>query len=107
METINLISALTDVNLNPANVPPDTPNSNLAVQNIPILENNKIVFIERAFVLDATEEMIAAALANSTLEDSDSGSNLAGLLSTPSIPEPSTVMLAGAMAVLSVFKRRR
>jgi cyclophilin family peptidyl-prolyl cis-trans isomerase len=102
METVNLIMALPQVNLDPSG-------QNLAAINIPILEDNKIVFIERAFVLDLTDEMAASALANANLEDFDpsAGGSLPAALSTPAVPEPSSLVLAGVMAMLSVLKRRR
>jgi cyclophilin family peptidyl-prolyl cis-trans isomerase len=108
METVNLIMSLPQANL-------DSSGSNLAAINIPILEDNKLVIIERAFVLDATEEMIAAALANATpsvgpvaLDPNDDPplDDPGGLLIVPTIPEPSTVILASAMAMLSLLRRR-
>ena len=107
METINLIMALPQVNLDPSG-------NNLAAINVPILEDNKLVIIERAFVLDATDEMIASALANSTLDDlasivSDDPplDDPGGLLIVPTVPEPSSVLLASVMATLSLLRRRR
>lgn len=102
METVNLIMALPQVNLDPSG-------RNLAAINIPILEDNKIVFIERAFVLDATDAMIESALANADLDNFDpsGGGSLPSALSTPAVPEPSSLVLAGVMAMLSVLKRRR
>ena len=107
METVNLIMALPQANL-------DSSGQNLAAINIPILEDNKLVIIERAFVLDATDEMIAAALANSTIENGPAAvvsddpplDDPGGLLTVPTIPEPSSLILAGMMAMLSVLKRR-
>jgi cyclophilin family peptidyl-prolyl cis-trans isomerase len=105
METINLIMALPQVNLDPSG-------NNLAAINVPILENNKLVIIERAFMLDATEAMIESALANATVNPSlplpvlgeeplnDPTGNLM-------VPEPSSLVLGGAMAMLAALKRRR
>jgi cyclophilin family peptidyl-prolyl cis-trans isomerase len=102
METVNLIMALPQVNLDPSG-------QNLAAINIPILEDNKIVFIERAFVVDTPAAILESALANANLEDFDpsAGGSLLSALSTPSVPEPSSLLLAGVMAMLSVLKRRR
>lgn len=108
METVNLIMSLPQANL-------DSSGSNLAAINIPILEDNKLVIIERAFVLDATEEMIAAAMANATIGAGPVALNSevdpplndpGGLLIVPTVPEPSTMFLASALAVLSLLKRR-
>jgi peptidyl-prolyl cis-trans isomerase A (cyclophilin A) len=105
METINLIMALPQVNLDPQG-------NNLAAINVPILENNKLVIIERAFLLDATDAMIQSALANATIDTTplpvlgddpplnDPTGNLA-------VPEPSSLALGGVMAMLAAFKRRR
>jgi cyclophilin family peptidyl-prolyl cis-trans isomerase len=104
METVNLIMSLPQANLDPSG-------NNLAAINIPILENNKLVFIERAFVLDATDAEIQSALANADLSNF-SPANLSGVtggsspLST-TVPEPSSILLVGTMAMLSVLKRRR
>lgn len=107
METINLIMALPQVNLDPTG-------NNLAAINVPILEDNKLVIIERAFVLDATDEMIASALANSTLDlpsavisDDPPLDDPGGLLIVPTVPEPSSLVLATVMATLSLLNRRR
>lgn len=108
METVNLIMSLPQANL-------DSSGSNLAAINIPILEDNKLVIIERAFVLDATEEMIAAAMANATIGAGPVALNSevdpplndpGGLLIVPTVPEPSTMFLASALAMLSLLKRR-
>lgn len=107
METINLIMALPQANLDPSG-------ANLGAINIPILEDDKLVIIERAFVLDATDAMLAAALANSNLDDapppgfSDDPplNDPGGQLIVPSVPEPSSLLLAGLMATLSLLRRR-
>jgi cyclophilin family peptidyl-prolyl cis-trans isomerase len=107
METVNLIMALPQANLDPSG-------QNLAAINVPILEDNKLVIIERAFVLGATEEMIASALANATtgndlvavVSDDPPLDDPGGLLTVPTVPEPSSVLLASMMAMLSVLKRR-
>jgi cyclophilin family peptidyl-prolyl cis-trans isomerase len=107
METVNLIMSLPQANL-------DSSGSNLAAINIPILEDNKLVIIERAFVLDATEEMIQSALANATLaagpaplnfDDDPPLNDPGGLLIVPTVPEPASLLLAGSLAMLSLFKR--
>lgn len=102
METVNLIMALPQANLDPSG-------QNLAAINVPILEDNKLVFVERAFILDATDAMMASALANADLENFDpsAGGGLPAAFSTPAVPEPSSVVLAGVMAMLSALKRRR
>ena len=107
METVNLIMALSTDDLN--TVPRNSPNWNATFGDIPILEDNKIVFIERAFVVNTPDAMITSALANADLENFDPSADggLAAALSTPSVPEPSSLVLAGVMAMLSVLKRRR
>ncbi len=103
METVNLIMSLPQANLDPSG-------NNLAAINIPILENNKLVFVERAFVLNTSDAMIQAALANADLSNF-SPANLSSLGSSSplsaAVPEPASILLAGTMAVLSVLKRRR
>jgi cyclophilin family peptidyl-prolyl cis-trans isomerase len=104
METINLIMALPQISIS---------GGGLASRDVPILENNKLVIIERAFVLGATEEMLQSALANSTI-DTNLPLPLLGddpPLNDPTgnmmVPEPSSLALGGAMAMLAAFKRRR
>lgn len=107
METINLIMALPQANLDPSG-------NNLAAINIPILEDNKLVIIERAFVLDATDAMINSALNNATIDGGPAPilpadpplDDPGGLLIVPTVPEPSSLMLAGLMTLLSLLKRR-
>jgi cyclophilin family peptidyl-prolyl cis-trans isomerase len=106
LETINLIMALPQISLDPTD-------QNLAAINVPILENNKLVIIERAFVLDATDEMIQSALANATIDANTALPLLSDdlPLNDPTgnlmVPEPSSLVLGGAMAMLAAFKRRR
>jgi cyclophilin family peptidyl-prolyl cis-trans isomerase len=106
LETINLIMALPQISLDPTD-------QNLAAINVPILENNKLVIIERAFMLDATEAMITSALANSTIDTNlplpllSDDLPLNDPTGTLMVPEPSSLALGGAMAMLAAFKRRR
>jgi cyclophilin family peptidyl-prolyl cis-trans isomerase len=106
LETINLIMALPQISLDPTD-------QNLAAINVPILENNKLVIIERAFVLGATEEMLQSALANATIDATTPLPLLADdlPLNDPTgnmmVPEPSSLALGAAMAMLAAFKRRR
>lgn len=102
METVNLIMALEQANLDPSG-------GNLAAINIPILENNKLVVVERAFIVNTPQAIIDAAMANNTLGSTTTPpSSLAdGDQALATVPEPSTVILAGAMAMLSLLKRRR
>jgi peptidyl-prolyl cis-trans isomerase A (cyclophilin A) len=106
LETINLIMALPQISLDPTD-------QNLAAINVPILENNKLVIIERAFVLGATEEMLQSALANATIDATTPLPLLVDDLplndptGTLMVPEPSSLVLGGAMAMLAAFKRRR
>lgn len=121
METVNLIDALRTVSI---------PGGSVNSTNIPVLgddpvpQNNRLIIIERAFVLGMTEEQIAMSVANSTIFDNlannPSSDDLAsiisddpplddpgGILIVPSVPEPSTLLLTSALAMLSLLKRRR
>ncbi len=102
METVNLIMALNQANLDPSS-------NNLAAINIPILEDNKLVIIERAFVVNTSDAMMQAAMANNTLGDlSSSVSSLVdNSQALAGVPEPSSLLLASAAAMLAAFKRRR
>ncbi len=103
METIDLIMALPQQNLDPSG-------GNLAAINIPVLQDNHLVIIERAFVLNPTQAVVQAntPAANPLAVTSDSnapGGLIAGDLS---VPEPSTVMLAmGALMLLGARNRKR
>ncbi len=100
METINLIMALPQVNLDPTG-------NNLAAINVPILDDNKLVIIERAFVVNTPAAM---------LENLPSVIDPLPVVSDPPlndptgnliVPEPSSIALAGVMATLSLLRRRR
>jgi hypothetical protein len=81
MSTIDLILALQQVNLN---------DGGLAGDDVPVLDGNRLVFVERAFVLDTAAE--SAALLGG-------GGSPAAIVS---VPEPSTLVLAVAalMAII-------
>jgi peptidyl-prolyl cis-trans isomerase A (cyclophilin A) len=98
MSTVNLITSLNQANLDPTG-------SNLAAINIPILEGNHLVIVERAFVVNTSEAMLASALANANL---DFSVDMAALTSEAltAVPEPSSVLLAG-LGVLALAARRR
>ena len=105
METINLIDALPTVSI---------PGGGIGSSHIPILEDNKLVIVERAFLVNATDEMIDSALANADIDGSSPGvigepplNDPGGLLTPPTIPEPSSLLLATMMAMLSALKRPR
>jgi hypothetical protein len=100
METINLIMALPQVNLDPSG-------NNLAAINVPVLEDNKLVIIERAFVVNTPASMLEGlpnvidplpVVSDPPLDD-PSGNLI--------VPEPSSIALASLMASLSLLKRRR
>jgi len=97
MATVDLIFGLPQANLN---------DGGLAGDDVPILEGNRLVFVERAFILETVDESLAAMMNND-------GESLAGLggefNSNPppspqalSVPEPPALVLAAAalMAIL-------
>ena len=93
MATIDLILSLNQANL---------PDGGLAGNNVPILSDNQLVFVERAYVL-GSEEMAAPALA---LAPTDLPSGTPPALSSQAVPEPPALLLAiGALMAYSVLFR--
>ncbi len=100
MATIDLILGLPQANL---------ADGGLAGDDVPLLENNRIVFVERAFILEPTLEGIAAMMGEEgeTLSSLSGGGN-----STPSasvqalsVPEPPALVLAiAALVAIYVMK---
>jgi len=96
--TIDLIYSLEQANLN---------DGGLAADDIPILDSNRLVFIERAFVLDTFMGPIApsANSLNSSLANAFS-SNPPVALQAISVPEPPALVLAaGALMLFLAMKR--
>ncbi|TWU28160.1 peptidylprolyl isomerase [Bythopirellula polymerisocia] len=94
MATIDLITSLPQQNLDPNG-------GNLAAINIPVLEDNHLVIIERAFVVPTPQAMVQANL----VPGNTVGPTLPSA-AVLSVPEPSTVLLAaGALVFLALRKR--
>ncbi|QEG34582.1 peptidylprolyl isomerase [Bythopirellula goksoeyrii] len=103
METVNLIMALPQQNLDPSG-------GNLGAINIPVLQDNHLVIIERAFVVPTPEAIIASSspAANSSAASSSSGGPAASTATDLAVPEPNTLLLAaGAMMMLALRNRKR
>ncbi len=103
MATIDLIMSLDQNNY---------ADGGLAGDNVPILSENRIVFVERAFVLE--EPIVApAALAATAAGGSSSGlsaaaaTSLAPAIALNAVPEPSTFALAGLALLASAGMNRR
>ncbi len=95
MATIDLILSLNQFNFS---------DGSLAGDDVPILEDNRLVIVERAFVL---ETMVGPALA---LAATGSEFPLPGSseLQSLAVPEPSTFALAaGALMLVSLLSRRK
>ena len=111
MATIDLILSLEQASLSDGNQGPS-----LASQDIPILSNNRLVVVERVFVVE-TLPAVAAALAGEEeilLNEvggllhslgSDFSSNQSASLQALSVPEPPALVLAvGALVMIYVMK---
>ncbi len=100
MSTVDYIMRLNQVS---------DPNGGLASSNIPVLnDDNLLVFVERAFVLDPNP-VVQMAPPSSTLSEtlSDLGSPSSRSLQVLSVPEPPALVLAvGTLMVLAVLKGR-
>ena len=81
----------------------------LASSNIPVLnDDNLLVFVERAFVLDPTAPAITSTLFATPPDTLSGGSPSSGGLQVVSVPEPpALVLLIGAIMVLAVLKGPR
>ncbi len=104
MATVDLIQGLDTAAI---------PGGGVGSSNIPILEGDHLVFVERAFVVNTSQAMIESALANNTLSDELSGElngetdeSLSSALSVTSVPEPSTALLAAACLLTALGRRR-
>ncbi len=89
MTTIDLINQLNNVNLFGG-----------AFTDVRLLDNDTVVFVERAFVLPAVP--LAASGGGSGSSESQSGGN------SVTVPEPPTLVLAvGALMAISLLSRRK
>lgn len=96
METVNLIQALNTVSI---------PGGGVGSSNIPILEDNHLVFVERAFVVPTPQTM---SQSNSSSASSSSGGSAASTATDLVVPEPNTLLLAaGALLLLAARNRKR
>ncbi|MCG8449499.1 MAG: hypothetical protein MI725_07970, partial [Pirellulales bacterium] len=108
MATVDLIMSLEQTGL---------PGGDLASQDIPVLDNNALIFVERAFVLDrmpfvgpiapgtvpATAPVTAPLNVDSSLVDV-----LPASASLVSVPEPAALVIAtGALLFLATLTRRK
>ena len=103
MSTVDFIMNLDDRNLF------GDPQSNPTFTDVPLLENDLQVFIERAFVLDPNP-VIQMVPPSSTLSEtlSDLGSPSSGGSQVVGVPEPpALVLVVGALMVLAVLKAPR
>ena len=104
MSTVDYI-----MNLDQRNLFGDIPALNPTFTDVPLLENDLQVFVERAFVLDSNP-VIQMVPPSSTLSEtlSDLGSSSSRSLQVLSVPEPSAlVLVVGALMVLAVLKGPR
>ncbi len=89
MATIDLILSLNQVNL---------PDGGLAGDDVPVLDDNRVVFVERAYML-STEEIAAAALALGSPPPPPALNSLA-------VPEPpALVLVIGALMLYTALSR--
>ncbi|NOY43736.1 MAG: PEP-CTERM sorting domain-containing protein [Planctomycetes bacterium] len=103
MATIDLIMSLDQNNY---------ADGGLAGDNVPILSDNRMVFVERAY--EVTDSPLLAALAAPSFGSGTGGSGLSGSgsgglqsgLSITGVPEPSTLVLAAAALMLMLTSRR-
>jgi len=99
MSTIDLIMSLNQF---------DYSGGGLAGDDVPFLEGNRLVIVERAFVVDTTEIGAVELPLPAVVPDSES---VLPLLAAPqlqalSVPEPPTLVLAAAaLMVISLLKR--
>ncbi len=100
MSTVDYIMRLSQVS---------DPSAGLASSNIPVLnDNNLLVFVERAFVLDSDPAVpfAASSTLSETLSDLSSSSSVG--LPVLSVPEPpALVLVVGSLMVLAVLKGPR
>ncbi len=84
MATIDLILGLQQADLG---------DGGLGGDNVPLLDNSRVIFVERAFVLQTPEQALAAALGSSSS------------LQSVSVPEPPALLLAvGALVLVYAMK---
>ncbi len=96
MATIDLIMSLSQNNYD---------DGGLAGDNVPVLPENRMVFVERAY--EVTTPSLLAAMTAPSFDSGDSGSGGAQAgLSVNAIPEPSTLVLAAAALTLMLTSRR-
>ena len=103
MSTVDYI-----MNLDQLNLFGDNPEFNPTFTDVPLLENDLQIFVERAFVLDPNP-VIQMVPPSSTLSEtlSDLGSPSSRSLQVLSVPEPPALVLAvGTLMVLAVLKGR-
>ncbi|MCH7752504.1 MAG: hypothetical protein IH898_10165 [Planctomycetes bacterium] len=100
MSTVDYIMRLSQVS---------DPSAGLASSNIPVLnDDNLLVFVERAFVLDPNPAVPLAESSTLSGTPSGLGSSSSGGLQVLSVPEPpALVLVVGALMVLAVLKGRR
>jgi len=83
----------------------DLADGGLAGDDVPILDNNRVVFVERAFVLGPTPEEMAAMMVSGdeSLANLSSGVDAIPPASSMalSVPEPPALMLA-AVALIAI-----
>lgn len=95
METVDLIMALPQQNLDPSG-------SNLAAINIPVLEDNHLVIVERAFVVSTPQAMMQANSAAAS-----SGSQGGSIAADFAVPEPNSLLLAAVALVMLAMRNRQ
>jgi len=98
MATIDLILGLPQANLN---------DGGLAADDVPLLDTNRLVFIERAFVLPTTVADFTAMMASGLAEDGEGAllSSSSAMSSGLTVPEPPALVLAvGALVAIYVMR---
>ncbi len=102
MSTVDYI-----MNLDQRNLFGDNPQIDPTFTDVPLLENDLQIFVERAFVLDSDPAVPFAASSSLSETLSDLGSSSSGGLQVLSVPEPPALVLAvGTLMVLAVLKGR-
>ena len=98
LATIDLIMGLSQVNLpNRQGINPD-----LAGDDVPVLTENRVVYVERAFVLDTSN---GATTALAMTSGTGSGSGSVAALQSIAVPEPPALVLAvGALVLIYLMK---